>query len=466
MLHLKHKVLILAIATLFLMPHAVNAQEEIFFLGEELGVGSRAMGMGGAYVGVSDDYSAIYWNPAGLGQIQRMEVNVGFSHNKFVNNTSFLGVESKAEDTFSRLNSLGIVIPVPTYQGSMVFGVGYNKVRDFDNRFEIEGYNEEWAAYPDFFYQTAEDFQVTNVTDNIYQKQTILEQGSLNHFSFAGSVELQQDFYLGATVNFVSGKDDYAMQFSEHDIYNFHNVYQEYDENGNENISDLDKFEYRQSIVSDFKAVNFKLGALYRFGRMLRIGATVEPPTTYKIKENWSDSWDEYFDNGDQFSIEEESGSTTYKIKTPYSFNFGASLKLLNFLFTAGADFQDWSNAQFVTDPPIEGDTKTEVNARIQNDFKAITKYRLGAEMYVPIVRAKVRAGYYKDPTPYRYADVRPDKEFYTAGASLMLDKQVMVDLSYSMGQWKRETIDYLTNAPATEDINFQKVVGTLSIRF
>ena len=51
-----------------------SAQEGIFFLGEELGVGSRAMGMGGAYVGIADDYSALYWNPAGLGFLEGTEL--------------------------------------------------------------------------------------------------------------------------------------------------------------------------------------------------------------------------------------------------------------------------------------------------------------------------------------------------------------------------------------------------------
>ncbi len=37
-----------------------------------LGVGARAMGMGGAYTAVAENASAIYWNPAGLVQINRM----------------------------------------------------------------------------------------------------------------------------------------------------------------------------------------------------------------------------------------------------------------------------------------------------------------------------------------------------------------------------------------------------------
>lgn len=37
------------------------------------GVGARPMGMGGAFVGVADDVNALYWNPAGLVQIDNFE---------------------------------------------------------------------------------------------------------------------------------------------------------------------------------------------------------------------------------------------------------------------------------------------------------------------------------------------------------------------------------------------------------
>ena len=37
-------------------------------------VGVRAGAMGGAFIGLADDYSAVYWNPAGITQIKGMEV--------------------------------------------------------------------------------------------------------------------------------------------------------------------------------------------------------------------------------------------------------------------------------------------------------------------------------------------------------------------------------------------------------
>ncbi len=39
-----------------------------------MGQGARALGMGGAFVGLADDVSAVWWNPAGLTQLERMEI--------------------------------------------------------------------------------------------------------------------------------------------------------------------------------------------------------------------------------------------------------------------------------------------------------------------------------------------------------------------------------------------------------
>ncbi|NOY61340.1 MAG: hypothetical protein GXO75_20700 [Calditrichaeota bacterium] len=439
------------------------AQEEIFFIGEELGVGARAMSMGGAYVGVADDYSAMYWNPAGLGQIRRMEMNVGFSHNRLKNNASYLTTQTGDETTFSRLNSLGFVFPIPTYQGSLVFGVGYNKIRDFDNTLKLEAFNPSSAAYPNIVMPTyAGRGWTTAITDSLYQTESLIEEGSLNQFSFSGAMEVQKNFFLGATVNFVGGTDDYNVSFEEDDIYDvYHAPFNEQDGI----IADLKYWTYEQGITSKFSATNLKIGALYRFGSALRLGATIITPTKFKVKESWTEKIAETYEWGaeDPFN---DGGDSEYQYQTPYGFNFGASFKLINILLSGGMEFKDWSQAKFLTEPPVAGVTKGEINVRIKKELQATTNLRLGAEMYVPLIRARLRVGYYNNPSPYKYADLKPKREFYTAGVSLMLDKQVMVDLGLIHGSWKQQTTDGITNVPTLEDKTFDKIVGTLSIRF
>ena len=34
-------------------------------------IGTRALAMGGAFVGLADDFSAIYWNPAGIAHFKQ-----------------------------------------------------------------------------------------------------------------------------------------------------------------------------------------------------------------------------------------------------------------------------------------------------------------------------------------------------------------------------------------------------------
>ncbi len=45
----------------------------------KIGVGARAIGMGEAFVAVSDDANALYWNPAGLSQIKKRELTAMYN---------------------------------------------------------------------------------------------------------------------------------------------------------------------------------------------------------------------------------------------------------------------------------------------------------------------------------------------------------------------------------------------------
>jgi hypothetical protein len=45
----------------------------------DLGVGAKSLGMGNAWVAIADDASASYWNPAGLAQLKKKQVNSMFA---------------------------------------------------------------------------------------------------------------------------------------------------------------------------------------------------------------------------------------------------------------------------------------------------------------------------------------------------------------------------------------------------
>jgi hypothetical protein len=89
------------VVALLLLAGAVQAN----FLETELG--ARAMGMGGAFVAVADDVTALHWNPAGLAGLPGVQV--------FGMRTSVYSVDGLSEDAV--LTSYGT--------GSMGYGLGW-----------------------------------------------------------------------------------------------------------------------------------------------------------------------------------------------------------------------------------------------------------------------------------------------------------------------------------------------------
>jgi hypothetical protein len=63
----------------------------------QIGIGARALGMGGAFVAIANDHSAFYWNPAGTGNIQTIQ---------------FSGMYLPLFDGLAALHNVGFALPI------------------------------------------------------------------------------------------------------------------------------------------------------------------------------------------------------------------------------------------------------------------------------------------------------------------------------------------------------------------
>lgn len=70
--------LAVAVVTLALGSSALAGTHSGAFL--RMGVGGRALAMGGNYVAIANDATAGYWNPAGLAQIENVSIELMYSH--------------------------------------------------------------------------------------------------------------------------------------------------------------------------------------------------------------------------------------------------------------------------------------------------------------------------------------------------------------------------------------------------
>ncbi|MEJ2615396.1 MAG: hypothetical protein P8Z35_10580, partial [Ignavibacteriaceae bacterium] len=132
------------LALLFLSSSFVYSQgiPDALRLGQNgLGANARALGMGNAYIGLSDDASAAFYNPAGFGLLKRLEFSGGIDYSTFSNDATFFNNTTNYSSSETRLDRLSFAFPFPTVRGSLVFGISYHNTKDLTGALKFDGFN-------------------------------------------------------------------------------------------------------------------------------------------------------------------------------------------------------------------------------------------------------------------------------------------------------------------------------------
>jgi long-subunit fatty acid transport protein len=450
-------------------------------------VGARSQAIGNTVVGVADDYSALFGNPAGLSQQRSFEFSVGLSRLGYGNDVSFFGNNTTDIKSTINLNNLGIVYPIPTKQGGLTFAFGFGRVANFTSVASFDGFNPSSSLvrtfspyggtqYEDFdlltlskqdaddllnnhlgfqvfLADTINDYLFPILTDSVQQTARILEGGGINHWSFGGGIDIAKNLSLGVTLNFVSGSYTYDREYTESDSRNVYVLYP----------YDFNHWIYTNAIKSDLSGFNALFGLMYRQPGKFRVGATVRIPTTYEISETFTDEGTSYFDNSAKPYTASTVGETKYKVTTPLVLSGGLSVQPLDWLLLAGdAEYTDWTQVEFDTDNPV----LIQENRNIKKWMRETWNLRGGAEVSIWSIGLKLRAGMEYKPSPWKDDPTSYDQVSYTGGFGFMIDENSSINASYALGVWKTFRDNYYWESTPASRTSESVTTNTINVTF
>lgn len=426
---------------------AQSPEEAINFLDNESGVGIKAQSMGNAFVGVADDYSALYWNPAGLTQLDGSQISGSIYHLQFNNKSTFLQNTLMDDRGFTKIKSAGMTYALPTTRGSFVIAFGFNRFKDYDDFLNFNGFNTMSNNISFELEDGNGNYDWYDFDRNVQQTEQISQDGNLNAWSVGGGLALSPKFSIGLTLNFYSGSSQYLFDFYQDDV---NNVYTSFP-------ADFTSYELHQKVLSDIYGFGLKLGGLVHLNANLRLGMAIDFPTSLTISENYSANDVLTFDDGYVSEFDLGDGEWKYVVQYPFKFSGGLALDVKQLLIAASFEYRDWSQVQF--DVPDEVNLNEDYNELLSEnkyfaeDFKSTINLAAGAEYRIPDTGVKLRGGYRYVPSPLVNAEKEFNREYFSTGLGYDIDNNSSFNFSVTKGYWKRHSVDDYTPGGTEEDI-------------
>ena len=370
--------------------------------GNFFGVGARAMGMGGAQIATANDASGLVYNPARLTKVKRIEFSGGMTHQRIKNETGYIGnvqplssyyLNESITQSNTRFSSANMVLPVPTYRGSLVFALGVNRMKSFDH----------------VFHST-----VIDPTYNTIDLDALaLETGGINMWSFGGAIDISPNISVGGAVNYWKGEDDYLQEY--------------YVQPSGKLTSEIRE---RNRYLYDYSGWNAKLGLSVDATKFLSLGATVDFPTKFSIDQDFTFNYDSLYVPSDSGIIEEYEQLGHYDLTHPYSFGLGAALSFKYVTLAGDVNFTDWSQ--------LKPSARYGVDDRLYKEiYQEVTRWHVGAEFAMPELATKLRIGFYEDPIPFKSVYLKTDRRYFTFGAGFLIDQVMTLDVAWNHGVYE-----------------------------
>jgi len=378
------------------------------------GIGARGVGMGGAFIGLADEWTAIYWNPAGLTQLQGKGVGVdvsrlcikgsdgnGVANSKMVFGQSgvvYNGMNTDQEDIFYRpyAGTVGLTSEPGTFSSSGVDVTSNVWLPAIGGYAQVGNYHLGYGAYAPAGYKT--DWQDT--TSGVTASYNIKMATKVYNISVAR--DLTTGIAAGIGLNMIGGEIE---KHARKDVPGANSYTYEMD-----GTCDGSDWEWQAGMM-------FKPSSVCQIGMVYRSGSEValkgEARARYPVPTGTTTP---------PLMVVVEKSDFTRKYNHPATYGLGIAFYAApNLTITSDFTRTMWSSTKKDVDYSSNDNMLKDENKYL--DWTDVTRFRTGME-YKPNPTWAFRVGMLTDPSPVpdkavsltNIIDV--ERTFYTMGTS------------------------------------------------
>ncbi len=370
-------------------------------------IGPKALGMGGAYVGLANDYSAIFWNPAGLNQVKAPQIGI-FITSVVPNGTyEFATYGIDASTTSNLYPCPGILGYLPLFGSEKVTaGLGF---------YVPAGLGAEWDGQD--LVAFGGPAELSPGVTNPFAGKTYEWMSSIGVFNFSPGIayQISEKISVGAAVNIFYGMMDMKRAVDALNVTTDPTSPIPGDDGMVDN-------QYEES--GSGMGIGFSLGLLAKPADMLSIGLSLKTKNTVKFEGTAKNTAFQAL----------SANESDYERDLAWPLWIGAGIALRpikKLILTADVQFSQWSDTQekIVTEykNAVWAGAMDEKARTMELNWEDKTQIRFGAQYQLTEMFA-LRAGYYYDPAP------APDETINIIFPSITY-KAITFGASYCLGK-------------------------------
>lgn len=395
-----------------------------------VGSGARALGMGGAFIAVSDDATAASWNPGGLIQLERPEISAvgaGFSRTEDLRFKKQRGGSGEQSASGLGLNYLSAAYPFTLLSYNMILSLNYQHLFDF---------SREWNY----------DF----LSGSTRVKRHVDQGGGLYAYGLAYCLQVLPELSIGFTLNlWQEGLYANGWEQTVHDL-----------KTAKMAGGDVVRVDSFRNDRFSFSGQNANIGILWNITDKLTTGAVFKTPFTAELEHRFTS-----IERIEKSPAQVERALFKEKLDMPMSYGLGLAYRFSDKL-TVSADIYRTQWGDFLL-TGSDGSKISPVSGLkdFESDVGATNQVRLGTEYL--IIRKNwiipLRAGAFYDPAP---AEGNPDSYFgFSLGSGLGVGRFIF-DIAYQYRFGNDVGSSILKNRGFSEDLAEQTLYTSLIVHF